>query len=132
MGQLSTEEMKDRRDIPYATLTLTLGLDRKLYYAIPQREFDYAGSSGVGVSHLISFDLNSGKTVDMGEIRLPDGRAVIGLNSAHTAPDGTLYFVGAIELREAPGQKLESAGKIGGVPYRLALVIYRPEQRKHP
>jgi hypothetical protein len=132
LGQLSSEEMKDRRDIPYATLTLTLGLDKKLYYAIPQREFDYGGSSGVGVSHLITYDLNSGKTVDMGEIRLPDGRAVIGLNSAHTAPDGTLYFVGAIELREEPGQKLESAGKIGNVPYRLALVIYRPSQQNRP
>jgi len=126
LGQLTTEAMKDRRDIPYATLTLTLGLDRKLYYAIPQKEFDYAGSSGTGVTHLITYDLNSGQTEDRGEMRLKDGRAVIGLNSAHTAPDGTLYFVGAIELRPEPGKELESAGKIGGTPYRLALVIYRP------
>ena len=126
LGQLCPEEVKDRRDIPYATLTLALGLDRKLYYAIPQREFDYAGSSGAGVSHLISYDLNSGRTEDRGEMRLRDGRAVIGLNSAHTAPDGTIYFVGAIEVREEPGKKIESAGKIGGTPYRLALVIYRP------
>jgi hypothetical protein len=126
LGQLSTEEMKERRDIPYATLTLTLGLDRKLYYAIPEKEFDYGGSSGVGVSHLITYDLKSERTEDLGEVRLSDGRSVIGLNSAHTAPDGTLYFVGAIELREKSGQKLESAGKIGNVPYRLALVIYRP------
>jgi hypothetical protein len=128
LGQLSTEEMKDRRDIPYATLTLALGLDRKLYYAIPEKEFDYSGSSGVGVSRLIRYDLAAGKTEDLGEIRLSDGAAVIGLNSADTAPDGTLYFVGAIELREKPGQKLESAGKIGGVPYRLALIIYHPDQ----
>ena len=126
LGQLATEKMKDRRDLPYATLTLTLGLDRKLYYAIPEKEFDYGGSAGVGVSHLLSYTLDSGKVEDLGEMRLPDGRAVIGLNSAHTGPDGTIYFVGAIELREVPGQKLESAGKIGNTPYRLALILFRP------
>jgi hypothetical protein len=129
LGQLCAEEMKESRDIPYATLALTLGLDHKLYYAIPEREFDYAGSAGAGVSHLITFDLKTAKTEDMGEMRLADGRGVIGLNSAHTAPDGTIYFVGAIELRQAPGQKLESGGKIGTIPYRLALVIYRPKMR---
>jgi hypothetical protein len=129
LGQLSTEAAKESRDIPYATLTLTLGLDRKLYYAIPQREFDYGGSSGAGVSHLITYDLKSGKTEDRGEMRLKDGRAVIGLNAAHTAPDGTIYFVGAIELREEPGKQLESAGRIGNTPYRLALVFLRPSRK---
>lgn len=111
LGQLCVEGMSDRRDIPYATLTLALGLDRKLYYAPPAKEFDYAGSQGVGVSHLIVYDLKSGKTEDRGEIRLPDGRRVIGLNSADTAPDGTIYFVGAIEVREGPGEEGQSAGK---------------------
>jgi hypothetical protein len=120
------EERKDRRDIAYATLTLTMGADRKLYYAIPEKEFDYAASSGIGVSHLITYDMKSGTIEDLGELRLRDGAAVIGLNSAQTAPNGTIYFVGAIELREKRGQKLEYAGKIGNVPYRLALVIYRP------
>ena len=129
LGQLCVEGMNDRRDIPYATLTLALGLDRRLYYAPPAREFDYAGSEGAGASHLITYDLNSGKIEDLGEIRLSDGRRVIGLNSADTAPDGTFYFVGAIEVREVPGQKSESAGKIGDVPYRLALIIYRPKPR---
>jgi hypothetical protein len=109
-----------------------MGADRRLYYAIPEREFDYAASSGVGVSHLITYDLKSGTVEDLGEMRLADGRAVIGLNSAQTARDGTLYFVGAIELREEPGQKLEYAGKIGTVPYRLALVIYHPVALMRP
>jgi hypothetical protein len=110
-------------------LTLALGLDRKLYYAPPAKEFDYKGSQGVGASHLIEYDIASGKVEDRGEIRLPDGRRVIGLNSADTAPDGTIYFVGAIEVPDAPGPENESAGKIGNVPYRLALVIYHPKRR---
>ena len=73
-----------------------------------------------------------GFTEDLGEMRLADGRAVIGLNSAQTARDGTLCFVGAIELREEPGQNLEYAGKIGNIPYRLALVIYRPGAQNQP
>jgi hypothetical protein len=53
----------------------------------------------------------------------------MGLNSADAAPDGTIYFVGAIEVRETPGEKVESAGKIGNVPYRLALIIYRHDRK---
>jgi hypothetical protein len=120
--------MKDRRDIPFATLTLALGRDRKLYYVPPEKEFDYAGSQGPGASHLIAYNLKSGTREDCGELRLPDGRRVIGLNSADTAPDGTIYFVGAIEVREGAGEQHESAGKIGGVPFRLALIIYHPKE----
>lgn len=127
LGQMGVPGMDDRRDIPYATLTLALGFDRKLYYAPPAKEFDYAGSQGVGASHLVVYDLKSGKTEDLGEIRLGDGSRVIGLNSADTAPDGTIYFAGAIEVQQTAGKELESAGKIGNVPYRLALVIFRPQ-----
>lgn len=128
LGQLCVEGMEDRRDISYATLALALGLDRNLYYAAPEREFDYAGSAGIGASHLLTYALNTGKKEDLGEMHLPDGRRVIGLNSADTSPDGTIYFVGAIEVRGQQGPDAESAGKIGGVPYRLALVIYRPQR----
>ena len=129
LGQLCVEGMNDRREIPYATLTLALGRDRKLYYAPPAKEFDYAGSQGAGASHLIVYDLESGSSRDRGEMRLADGRRVIGLNSADTARDGTIYFVGAIEVRDVPGEESESAGKIGDVPYRLALIIYHPKAR---
>lgn len=129
LGQLCAEGTGNSRDIPYATLTLVLGSDRKLYYAPPAKEFDYAGSKGVGATHLVVYDLKTGKTEDRGEMHLPDGRRVIGLNSADSTPDGTIYFVGAIEVRETPGQKSEYAGKIGSVPYRLALVIYHSQKR---
>jgi len=126
LGQLCIHGVEDRRDIPYATLSLTLGNDRKLYYAAAGREFDYAGSASLGVSHLVVYDLQSCKIEDRGEMRLPDGRSVIGTNSADTGPDGTIYFVGAIPVNAESEKPVEAAGKIGSTYYRLALFIYRP------
>jgi outer membrane protein assembly factor BamB len=126
LGQLCIAGYESRREVPYATLSLTLGKDRKLYYAAAGREFDYAGSAGLASSHLVTYDLRTGETQDHGEMRLPDGRIVIGTNSAQTAADGTIYFVGAIEVRPEPAKPVEAAGKIGDSYYRLALVIYRP------
>jgi len=57
---------------------------------------------------------------------LGDDSRVLGTNAADTGPDGTIYFVGAIEVRSSAGKLPEAAGKIGGVPYRLALLKYRP------
>lgn len=128
LGQLSIPGFENRRDIPYATLSLTLGHDRKLYYAAAGREFDYSGSAGLAASHLITYDLRTGKKEDLGAMYLPDGRAVIGTNSAHTGPDGTIYFGGAIEVRPVSGEPLEAAGKIGPAYYRLALIIYHPHE----
>ncbi len=126
LGQLCISGLENRRDVPYATLSLSLGNDRKLYYAAAGREFDYAGSAGLGASHLITYDLESSRIEDRGEMRLPDGRVVIGTNSADTGPDGTVYFGGAIEVRPEDGKPLEAAGKIGNANYRLALIICRP------
>jgi len=128
LGQLCVPGFEDRRDIPYATLSLTLGHDRKLYYAAAGREFDYGGSAGLASSHLITYDLRTSKIEDLGEMRLPDGRAVIGTNSAHTAPDGTIYFGGAVEVHPEPGKPVEAGGQIGTAYYRLALIIYHPHE----
>jgi hypothetical protein len=126
LGRLCIPGFEQRRDVPYATLSLTLGRDRMLYYAAAGSEFDYSGSAGPAPSHLISYDLRSGKIEDYGEMLLPDGRRVLGTNAATTGPDGTIYFVGAIEVRSEAGRPVEAAGKIGNVYYRLALIIYRP------
>jgi hypothetical protein len=126
LGQLCIPGFEDRRDIPYATLSLTLGHDRKLYYGAAGREFDYGGSAGAAASHLITWDLEKARRQDLGEMILEDGSRVLGTNAADTGPDGTIYLVGAIELRASAGKPLESAGKIGGVPYRLAVLMHRP------
>ena len=128
LGQLSIPGLENSREIPFATLSLTLGRDGKLYYAAAGREFDYAGSAGLASSHLITYDPASGRMEDLGAMSLPDGRAVIGTNSAHTAPDGTIYFGGAIEVRPEAGKPVEAAGKIGAAYYRLALIIYHPHE----
>jgi hypothetical protein len=126
LGQLAIPGFEDRRDVPYATLSLTLGHDRKLYYGAAGKEFDFGGSAGAATAHLITYEVDSGKKEDLGEMLLGDGSRVLGTNSADTGPDGTIYLVGAIEVRTVAGKPLEAAGDIGGVPYRLALLIYHP------
>jgi len=127
LGQMAVPELAARRDVPFASLSLTLGHDRKLYFAAAAREFDYNGSASAKATHLMTYDLRSGKTEDLGEMRLPDGRPVLGTNSADTGPDGTIYFVGAIGVKEGSADGDGSAGKVGGEPYRLALFIYHPK-----
>lgn len=129
LGQLCVPGFEDRRDVPYATLSLALGHDRKLYYAASAREFDYADSAELATSHLLTYDLNTGKTEDLGEMLLEDGRRVIGTNAADTGPDGAIYLVGAIEVRPEPGKPLEAAARtIAGAHYRLALLIHHPHR----
>ncbi len=127
LGSMAIPELANRRDVPYATLSLAMGTDRKLYYAAAAKEFDYGGSSVAEPSHLMTYDLRSGVTADLGEMRLPDGRPVLGTNSADVGPDGSIYFVGAIGVKEGTKEGNESAGKIGDMPYRLALFIYHPK-----
>jgi hypothetical protein len=126
LGQLCIPEYRDRRDVPYATLSLTIGHDRKLYYGAAGREFDYGGSAGAAAAHLMTYSLKTGQIEDMGEMKLDDGRIVLGTNAADTGTDGTIYFVGAVEVRPEAGKTPEAAGRIGGVWYRLALFSYRP------
>jgi len=126
LGQLSIPSFDESREIPYATLSLALGHDRKLYYGAAGREFDYGGSAGAATSHLVTWDLNTGQRKDLGEMLLADGSRVLGTNAADTGPDGTIYLVGAIEVRPEAGKPVEAAGKVGSVYYRLALLMYRP------
>jgi hypothetical protein len=126
LGQLAIPELAESREVPYATLSLTLGRDRKLYYGAAGREFDFGGSAGLATAHLITYDLASGKTEDLGEMLLADGSRVLGTNAADTGLDGTIYMVGAIEVRPDAGKPVEAAGKIGDAYYRLALIIHRP------
>ena len=126
LGQLCIPGFENRRDVPYATLSLTLGHDGKLYYGAAAKEFDYGGSAGAEASHLITYDPATGRKQDLGEMLLEDGSRVLGTNAADTGPDGTIYLVGAIEVHAHPGEPIRAAGKVAGVPYRLALLMYHP------
>jgi hypothetical protein len=125
-GQMSIPALADRRDVPYATLSLTLGHDRKLYYAAAGTQFDYFANTGVAASHLLTYDLHTGKIEDLGEMHVPDGRPILGTNAADTGPDGTIYFVGAIAVKDIQGAQ-SYGGKIGDIPYRVALFMYHPK-----
>ena len=127
LGQLCVPSYREARNVPYATLSLTLGHDRKLYYAASGSEFDYSGSAGLAASHIVTYDLTSGQIEDLGEMCLPDGSAVLGTDSASTGPDGTIYFGGAIPVKPRPGETVQAGGRIGGVYYRLAIIIYHPQ-----
>lgn len=126
LGAASIPELASRRDVPFATLSLTIGPDRKLYFAAAGAEFDYVSSKAATASHLITYDLRSGKIEDKGEMRLPDGRPVLGTNASDTGPDGTIYFVGAVAAKEDPSDP-GHGGTIQGTPFRLALFIYHPK-----
>ena len=116
-----------RRDVPYAHSEPYAG-PRPQTLLMPQlvRKFDYGGSAGVAASHLMTYDLASGKIEDRGEMRLPDGRPVLGTNAADTGPDGTIYFVGAVGVTEEPSDP-GHGGTIQGTPFRLALFLFHPK-----
>lgn len=127
LGSMAIPELASRRDVPYATLSLTIGQDRKLYYAAAGAEFDYVSSKAATASHLMTYDLQTGHIEDLGAMRLSDGRSVLGTNAADTGPDGTIYFVGAVEAKEDPSDP-GHGGSIQGTPFRLALFIYHPKK----
>jgi hypothetical protein len=37
-----------------------------------------------------------------------------------------VYLVGAIEIKQKAGEPVAAGGRIAGIPYRLAVLIYRP------
>lgn len=126
LGQMCIPGFAELREVPYATLSLTLGHDRKLYYAAAGAEFDYGGSAGVAASHLMTYNLRTGKIEDLGEMHLPDGRPVLGTNAADTGPDGTIYFVGAVGVKDDPSDP-GYGGTIQSTPFRLALFRFHPK-----
>jgi hypothetical protein len=118
----------DRTDIPYSTLAFALdSKNRKVYFAPSAREYstnDYVETFGNSQSHhLIMYDIEAGKRVDLGEMITSDGRRVFGCEAASVAPDGTVYICGQVELHDPAG----ATGTIDSVPVSLQLIIYKPE-----
>lgn len=125
----------DRKDIPYSTLALTLGNDRKIYYAPVAMAFDFTKKleaaklamkqrgiiKNIGIS-IITYDLKNGKRENLGMMRTSEGNIVLGCGAAATGKDGTIYFCGAVEENDPN----KVAGKAGGlVPFSMKLIIYR-------
>ena len=119
-----------RKDIPYSTLALTIGKNRKVYFIPSNRHFDYgavfetfAEEAEKPTASLIAYNLKTGRREDMGSLRTTDGRHVFGCEAATCGPDGTIYFCGAVEENDPEKATGRIAGKYSSA---LKLLIYKP------
>lgn len=135
---------EDVRTIPFATLALTIGNDRTIYYApTGSSSFDYVGTSWdvkdeedfqakmsggyfPPVSYLITYDIESKERKSLGKIVTREGKMAFGLGGACTGTqDGKIYFVGAIEEDE----ESKIVGEVGRRwPFSMGLIAYDPEE----
>ena len=134
------------KNIPFATLALTISSDRKIYYApTASGSFDYVGNSWdvkdeenfqakmsggffPPVSYLISYDLEKQERKSHGLMMTKEGNLVFGLGGACVgAKDGKVYFVGAIEEKN----KDLVVGKVGRRwPFSMGLIAFDPAIEK--
>lgn len=118
-------EAGDAMDYPSATLTLTIDQKRQQIYYIPVTggDFDYGAVSRdlPAYSLLMTYNLKTGESHEIGLLRAQDGRYAYGMGGAKLDHEGRLWFVGAFE---EPNAEL-SAGKIQGrYAYSLGLGVY--------
>ncbi len=118
----------NRKDIPYSPLAFALdSKNRKIYFVPSAREYTiskYVETFGsIKKHHLIMYDLNENKRVDLGALETVDGRRVFGCEATSCGPDGTVYICGQVEVKNP-----ENATRyIRGIPVALQLIIYKPE-----
>lgn len=127
LGQMVAPGFEEKRAIPFTNLGFTLGRNRKLYYGASDYEFDYFNTPRWGNVYLLTYDIESGKMENLGRMISKDGRRLFGMTAGSAGPDGTIYFVGAVEVKPEVGKPMVSGGKIGDVHYRLALISYKPQ-----
>ena len=118
--------IKEHR-FPYATLAMGLSHDRKVYYGIVNRSFDYGAqdqeTEALTKTFLQRCDLDTGEKENLGEMVCQDGRQVLGVGGCEVAGNGKVYFCGAIF--ETNQDKV--AGLAAGQdPYSLQLMVWDP------
>lgn len=127
-----------RKDIPYSTLALTLGRDRKIYYAPVGQAFDFTieveaaalaqnlgGIKMAPHTELVTYDLRTGKREYLGILKTTDGRNVFGCGAATCGLDGTIYFCGAVETKD---MKNAAGIVMDKYPFKMSLIIYKPKK----
>ena len=134
------------RQIPFATLAFTISTDHRIYFApTASGSFDYVGTSWdvhdeekfqaklaggyfPPVSYLMRYDLQKKKREPLGLMVTEAGNLCFGLGGACTGQkDGRIYFVGAIEEKDAS----RVVGKVGRRwPFSMGLVAYDPSKEK--
>lgn len=131
------------RQIPFATLTLTIAGDKIYFAPTASGSFDYIGNSWdvkdeenfqaklagdfyPPVSYLICYDKNTGLRESKGLMVTKEGKLCFGLGGACTGKkDGRIYFVGAIQEDDLE----KEVGKVGRRwPFSMGLVAYDPSE----
>jgi hypothetical protein len=120
----------DQKDIPYSTLAFAVdSRNKKVYFAPSARGFSiqkyeetYGSKEG---HHLIMYDIQTDKRVDLGIMQTADGRRIFGSEAASVASDGTVYICGQAEVKD----KKSATRMIGDIPTALQLIIYKPKQK---
>ena len=119
-------QIKEHR-FPYATLAVGFSPDRKAYYGLVNRAFDYSAqdqeTEAMTKTYLLRCDLETGKKENLGEMVSEDGRIVLGLGGCEVASDGKIYFCGAIS--ETNQDKIAGLAA-GRDPYSLQLMVWDP------
>lgn len=118
----------NRKDIPYSPLAFTVDSKRQKIYFVPSaRQYSlgtYAETfASHATHHLVMYDIAAGQRVDLGAMQTADGRRVFGCEGATVGPDGTVYLVGQVEVKQRSQATRIMDGKI---PVALQLVIVHP------
>lgn len=134
------------RQIPFATLALTISPDHRLYFApTASGSFDYVGTSWdvhdeeafqaklaggyfPPVSYLMRYDFAKKAREPLGLMVTEEGNLCFGLGGACSGQkDGKIYFVGAIEEKDPARQ----VGKVGRRwPFSMGLVAFDPNAKR--
>lgn len=132
LAQMSAPSLRGSHNLPYATLSMTIGKDHRIYFAPGGSVFDYGfpsadgGAEGEIASYLVAYDPDVGQRADYGMlVERATGRSVLGTQGAACGPDGTLYFFGAVEQ---PDPKRAVGKVLGKLPFILKLIVVDPRR----
>ncbi len=127
VADMALESQVAENRFPYATLAVGFSPDRKVYYGIVNRTFDYSAqdqeTEALTRTYLQRCDLDTGEKENLGEMVSVDGRIVLGLGGCEVARDGKLYFCGAISETNPDKTAGLAAGRD---PYSLQLMVWDP------
>jgi hypothetical protein len=127
LAQLTAPQFVGSHNIPYSTLSMTIGKDHRIYFAPTGTSFDYEtpGDEGANkegmMSFLVSYDPAARQRFDYGKLVDKSGGHILGTQGGACGPDGSIYFFGAVE--EADNGK---SGK--RAPFSLKLIAFNPAQ----
>jgi len=112
----------------YPTLSLS-NYKSKLFYVPVNGFFDYCRSENIaGYSTLVSYDIIKKKMIKHGVI-MSGEHMVLGVAGSTITDDGTLYFIGAIEV--LPNEEYNEFNKINGKGFNIGLIEINTNKLKY-